>query len=220
MTYLIIVILIALVWSNFVTNRIPKRGRLDVSDGETITATILNTNKIPDHTATLKAKGGNTLYKVKIKPGESHLWIKGDDIKILVSKSNTKNYRILFNDYFKENEERIRNHALELFEKKANRNIFAAKAVKYETDDFEKIKNSNLNSNQIFYFYYLLKTIDTYTITSIFLAILTLVLHFVKGMGLKKLLLPILLFALLVYYISTAVKICTDLLTKAKGKQD
>lgn len=215
MTYLVIVLLISLLWFNFVTNRIPKRGRLDVSDGETITATIINTNRIPDHSATLRAKSGETIYKVKIKASESHLWIKGDEIKILVSKSNKKNYRILFNDYFKENEERIRAYAIELLEKKARYNSIGAKAVKYTSEDFEKIKNSKFNSNQIFYFSYIFNSIDRYTILAILLAILILGLHFVKNMALKKLLVPIILLAVIIYYICTAVKICTDSLAKA-----
>ena len=160
-------------------------------------------------------ENGEIVYKVKIKASESHLWIKGDDIKIIVSKSNPKNYRILFNDYFKENEERIRNHSLELLEKKAKVNPIAAKAVKYSSKDFEKIKNSSLNSNQIFYFCYLFNSIDRYSILTILLAILTLGLHFVKGMALRKLLIPILLVAILIYYVCTAVKICTETLSKA-----
>jgi hypothetical protein len=215
MTYLVIVLLISLLWFNFVTNRIPKRGRIDVSDGETITAAIRNTNRDPDHAATLRAKSGETIYKVKIKASESHLWIKGDEIKILVSKSNKKNYRILFNDYFKENEERIRAYAIELLEKKARYNSIGAKAVKYTSEDFEKIKNSKFNSNQIFYFSYMFSSIDRYTILAILLAILILGLHFVKNMALKKLLVPIILLAVIIYYICTAVKICTDSLAKA-----
>ncbi len=220
MTYLVIILLISLLWFNFVTNRIPKRGRMDVSDGAVITATIINTNKIPDHAATLCAKDGKTVYKVKIKASESHLWIKGDDIKILVSEANPKNYRVLFNDYFKENEKRIRDHSLELLEKKVKFNSIGGKAVKYTSEDLEKIKNSNLNSNQIFYFCYLFNSIDRYSILAILLAILTLALHFVKGMELKELLIPILLVAILIYYICTAVKICSDTLSKAKEKQN
>ncbi|MBR1970837.1 MAG: hypothetical protein IKA17_10850 [Clostridia bacterium] len=215
MTYLVIILFISLLWFNFVTNRIPKRGRIDVSDGETITAAIINTNRVPDHAATLRAKSGETIYKVKIKASESHLWIKGDEIKILISKSNKKNYRILFNDYFKENEERIRAYAIELLEKKAKYNSIGAKAVKYTSGDFEKIKNSKFNSNQIFYFSYIFNSIDRYTILAILLAILILGLHFVKNMALKKLLVPIILLAVIIYYICTAVKICTDSLAKA-----
>ncbi len=219
MTTLLIILLISLLWFNFVTNKIPKEGREDVSDGDIITAVITNSNKIPDHTATLCAKNGETKYKVRLKASESHLWIKGDDIKILVSKSNPKKYRFLFNDYFKENEERIRAHSIELVEKKTKFNFIAAKAVKYTSEDLEKIKNSNLNSNQIFYFCYLFNTIDRYSILTILLAILTLALHFVKGMALKELLIPILLVAILIYYVCTAIKICSETITKAKEKQ-
>lgn len=215
MPTLIIIILISFLWFTFVTNRISKKGRLDVSDGETITATIINTNKIPEHAVTLCAQNGETKYAVKIKASESHLWIKGDDIKILVSKSNPKKYRVLFNDYFKENEGRIRNHSLELLKKKAKINSIAAKAVKYEEGDLEKIRKSNLNSNQIFYFCYLFTSIDRYSILTALLAILTLALHFVKGIALKELLIPILLIAVLIYYICSAVKLCSETLSKA-----
>lgn len=220
MTTLIIILLISLLWFNFVTNRIPKRGRFDIADGETITASITNTNKIPDHAATLCAKNGDTVYKVKLKASESHLWIKGDDIKIIVSKTDSKKYRILFNDYFKENEARIRSHAIELVQKNTGSNLIASKAVKYESDDLEKIKSSNLSSNQIFYFCYLFKTIDRYSILTILLAILTLAAHFVKGMSLKQIIIPILLVAVLIYYVCTAVKLCTDTLSKAREKHN
>lgn len=215
MTYLVIILLISLLWFNFVTNRIPKNGRENISGGNVITATITNTNKIPDHAATLRAENGENKYKVKIKASESHLWIKGDTIKIHISDENPKKYRVLFNDYFKENEDRIRAYATELLEKSTKAPI-AAKAVKFGKDDLETIRNSNLNSNQIFYFNYLYKSIDRYTILTILLAILTLALHFVKGVNLKELLIPILLIGVLIYYICSAVKICSETLAKVR----
>lgn len=215
MTQIVIILLISLLWFNFITNRIPKRGREDVSDGNIINAVITNTNRIPDHAATLCAEDGETKYKVKLKASESHLWIKGDSIKILVSRDNPKKYRVLFNDYFKENEKRIRTHAIELIENNKF-NLIAAKAVKYNASDLEAIKSSELNSNQIFYFHYLFKSIDRYSIFTALIVILTLGLHFVKGTELKELLIPILLIACLIYYVCSAIKICTQTLTKAK----
>ena len=130
MTLFVILMLIALIWVNYVANHIPKMGRDGDAKGEEITAVITNRNKVADKSVILRARANGRSFKVKLKPTEAHLWIKGDSIKIILSE-NKKTYRILFNDYFRTNENRLREYALMLLEKKVNANLIAARIVKY-----------------------------------------------------------------------------------------
>ena len=217
MTYYVIVFLIALLWINFVTNRIPKTGRKSIENGTKISAVITNSNHFPDHSVTLRAQDGNSRkYRVKLKQSESRLWIKGDEIDIIVSGSNPKDYRVLFNDYFRANESRIREHAFDILEKKVRKNSIASRLVKYNHEKLEIMKKSNIESGRIFIFTYLMKSIDIYSILGAVFAVFTLVAHFYKGVPLKEVIFPALLVLYILYSVSTSVKECTKTITDAQ----
>lgn len=217
MTYYVIVFLIALLWIKFVTNRIPQRGRKMFKDGKEISATITNENHFPDHSVTLRAQDSSLRkYSVKLKQSESRLWVKGDEIKILVSEENPKDYRILFNDYFRANEHKIRAHAFEILEKKVRKNSIASRLVKYNHEKLEAMKKSNIESGRIFVFTYLMKSIDIYSILAAVFAACTLIAHFYKGVPLKEVIVPALLVLYLLYSVSTSVKECTKTITDAE----
>ena len=70
------------------TGRIPKTGRSSNASGEVMKATITNRNKMAEKAVTMKLKGEDgKKYKVKLKPDEAKLWIKGDAVKIVFSEN-------------------------------------------------------------------------------------------------------------------------------------
>ena len=217
MTYYVIVFLIALLWINFVTNRIPKTGRKSIENGTKISAVITNSNHFPDHSVTLRAQDSNLRkYRVKLKQSESRLWIKGDEIDIIVSSSNPKDYRVLFNDYFRANESRIRAHAFEILEKKVRKNSIASHLVKYNREKLEIMKKSDIESGRVFIFTYLMRSIDIYSILGAIFAVFTLAAHFYKRVPLKEVIFPALLVLYVLYSVSTSVKECTKTITDAE----
>jgi hypothetical protein len=60
-----------------------------------------------------------------------------------------KNYRVLFNDYFRQNESRIRNEALKRLEKVPSYRI-SSTLLKYKKEDHSAFEKSGLESQQIF----------------------------------------------------------------------
>ena len=152
--------------------RIPKTGRSSDANGEIIEATIVNSNKYAEKAVTLRAKAADgRLFKVKIKPTEAKLWIKGDTISILLSKDKKK-YRVLFHEYFKENEERIREEALSLMKKRVRPEFFAARIVGYTENSLDAFARSKADSHVIFTFSTLMRLIDIY---SVFCAVIAVV---------------------------------------------
>ena len=86
-------------------NHIPKTGRCFDADGQEVIATITNTNRTAEKAVTIRAIDDNgRRYRAKLKASEAKLWIRGDKIRIILS-DRSKNYRILFHEYFKENEQ-------------------------------------------------------------------------------------------------------------------
>ena len=115
----VFIILLAFVFVMRIANRIPKTGRYNSAAGEKIEAVLTNENRTAEKAATMKLmdKDGRK-YCVKLKADEARLWIKGDTVEILLSE-NKRIYRVLFNDYFRNNEERIRQHAVQRLQKAA-----------------------------------------------------------------------------------------------------
>lgn len=216
MTFIVIAIAIMLIWYNSVICRIPKTGRAGISTGKEVLAEITNTNKGADRPVTLRAQADGRKFKVKMKPTEAHLWIKGDKIRILIDESDSKKYRVCFNDYFRENESRIRQHASELLDKKVKLFMPSAKLVKYEQADHEAVKNSKLSSQRVFAFMSMMRVIDSSILATAVLAIACLVMYNIGDMKIKSLFAPALVVALMVWYISAAVKECAKVVKEAK----
>lgn len=215
MTLFVIIMLIALIWVNYSSNHIPKKGRDADARGEEITAVITNCNKTADKAALLRAEADGRKFKVKLKPTEAHLWIKGDSIKIILSE-NKKTYRILFNDYFRANEPRLREYAIELLEKKVNTNLIAAHSVKYTAENFEDFKNSKLESQRIFTFVSIMRIIDIYTIVSIVLGAAFLIWFMKTSPAFKDLILPVVLILIMIWMLTGAINTCKQILKETR----
>jgi len=216
MTLFVILMLIALIWVNYVANHIPKTGRDGEAKGEEITAEIINCNKVADKAVTLRAKANGRIFKVKMKPTEAHLWIKGDSIKIILSE-NKKTYRILFNDYFRENEQRLREYALSLLEKKVNVNFIAARIVKYTKESLESFKASKLESQRIFTFASLMHIIDVYTAVTCVLGAAFLVWYAKASPKFGELVVPLALILLLVWVLYSSVGVCKKIMKETQN---
>lgn len=169
MSLFFIILLFGILWVGYVSNRIPKTGRAISGKGEIITATITNNNTQADKPVTMRAQKDGRKFKVKLKPTEARLWIKGDSVQILLVE-NSKEYRIKFNDYFKENEERIMGMALDRL-KAVESYPVSSKLVKYEKEDFERFKNSSLSSQQISSFCTSMRLIDVSAVVTAALGI-------------------------------------------------
>lgn len=216
MTLFVIIMLIALVWVNYIANHIPKIGRDGEAKGEEITAVITNCNKVADKAVTMRAKANGRSFKVKLKPTEAHLWIKGDSIKIILSE-NKKTYRVLFNDYFRENERRLREYALSLLEKKVNVNLIAARIVKYTKESLENFKASKLESQRIFTFVSLMNIIDIYTVVTCVLGAAFLVWYAKTSPKFGELVVPLALILLLIWVLYSSVGVCKKIMKETQS---
>ena len=214
MTLFVIILLIGLVLVNCTTNRIPSTGRFADANGEVITATITNTNRASDKAAVMKAQKDGRKFRVKLKPTEAHLWIKGDSINITLSEDG-KNYRVMFNDYFRENEARLRDVAVEKLGK-MNRHLFAARFVKYEKGHFEAIKNSSMDSQRIFAFVSYMRMIDIYTPVAALLAVIVFVWKKTVNPGWESILVVVCLILLILWTLYTTTKMCKSIIKKAQ----
>lgn len=194
--------------------RIPKTGRCSDASGEVMEATIVNKNKMAEKAVTMKLKGENgKKYKVKLKPDEAKLWIKGDKVKIVFSE-NKKDYRVLFHDYFKENDERIRQHALKLLEKGVSTHFVAARMVGYTKESPEAFRKSGADAHTVFSFLTYMKLIDLYSVVGAFFALLFVVWFIVTKPELINALIPLLLVGMVFYVLSGAAKSCKAVLKK------
>ncbi len=212
MTFVLLVFFGGLLWVSFVSGHIPKTGRDGKAKGEIITATITNTNKYADAPATLKAEKDGRKFKVKIKATEAHLWLKGDSIDIVLSEDK-KSYRVLFNDYFKENEPRIREKALERLSKAQNYRIASA-FIKYKKEYFESFRNSSLDSQSIFALISYIRMIDIYTVVTAIMAVATLVWKKMSNPEWSMLLLPIALILFMAWTLYSATITCNRIMKK------
>lgn len=216
MTLFIIILAVLLLCYSAVINRIPKTGREGISTGEEIIATITNKNKGADRAVTLRAEGGGRRFKVKMKPTEAHLWVKGDKIKVLVRKDNPKKYRVCFNDYFHENEPHIREHAVELVKAQVHDFTPAEKCINYTKETADRIAASDIGSQRIFAFVTMMKLINSYIALAVVLAIGTFYAFAMRNMPFKSLLVPALAIAIIVWYICSAVKMCAKIKAEAE----
>lgn len=207
MSLLFLILLVGILWVGFVSNHIPKTGRAISSKGEVITATITNTNTQADKPVTLRAEKDGRKFKVKLKPTEARLWIKGDSIQILLVE-NSKEYRIKFNDYFKQNEQRIRDSVLEKL-KTIEKYPVSPKFVKYEKEDYARFEKSSLSSQQIFSFCTSMHLIDLCTMITAALGIAVVIwwkIFSPKAMELLAGIIPVLIAAWAIYSTTTNCK--------------
>ena len=217
LSFLVIVFVISMLWVSFITNRMPKTGREGISKGKEVSAVITNNNRGADRAVVMRAVGDDgRKYKVKMSPTEAHLWKKGDRVTVLISEEDGKKYRIMFNDYFRNNEDRLRVYAKELLEKKIRMNFIATRFVKYTKESGEAFKNSKLNSQRIFTFITLMSMIDGYTVFTGVCTIAFLVYFKKCSLKFSAALVPAAIIALMAWYISSAVKTCVKIKTEAE----
>lgn len=213
LSLIVVVVAITLVIAGHTVNRIPKTGRDGKANGEKISATITNKNKYADAAVTLRAEKDGRKFKVEMKPTEAHLWIPGDSIDIIMNEDG-KNYRVLFNDYFRENESRIREKAVELLEKVRLCHISSI-AVGYKKEFKEEIVNSSLDSQQIFAFVSYMKQIDIYSVFAVILTGGIVWWKFAFSPEAKEFILPCILIIVAMWSIYNAVEMCKRILKKA-----
>ena len=197
-------------------SRIPKRGRYPDANAEIITAIITNTNKTAEKAATLRAKADDgRKFKVKMTPTEAKLWIKGDIINIALS-SDKKKYRILFHEYFKANESRLREQAIVILEKKVPLNFISAKLIGYNKESLDAIKTSEADSQTIFTFSTLMHLIDIYSVIgALFTAVFAVwFLSFSPEFG--RYIIPLALILMFVWVIYGTVTTCKKILDTLK----
>lgn len=214
MSLLFIILIGGILWIGYVSNRIPKTGRAISNKGEIITATITNSNTAADKPVTMRAEKDGRKFKVKLKPTEARLWIKGDSIKILLVE-NSKEYRVKFNDYFKENEQRIMEMVFERLKAVENYRL-SSKLVKYEKEDFERFRKSSLQTQQIFSFCSSMRLIDISAVITAALGIVVLMWWKVFSPGIIDLLAGIIPVLIAVWSIYSTVTNCKRILKKIR----
>ena len=217
MSLLFIILIGGILWIGYVSNRIPKTGRATSRNGEIITATITNTNTQADKPVTMRAQKDDRKFKVKLKPTEARLWIKGDSINILLVE-NSKEYRIMFNDYFRENEQRIKESVLEKL-KTVESYPVSTKLVKFEKEDFERFKNSSVTSQQIFSFCTSMRLIDICTVITAALGIAVFLWWKIFNPGAMDMLAGVIPVLLAVWSIYSAVTHCQLILKKLRKSE-
>lgn len=207
MLYLFVLLLTLAGVSHF-ANRIPKTGRCPDVEGKEIEAKITNSNSNAERAVTMRLRDENgKKYRVKLKDSEAKLWIKGDSVKVLCS-GTSKNYRVLFHDYFKNNEERIREYALEKLRKTVKPYLIAGRLVDYKKETPEAFQASGVDSQTIFAFTTYMRTIDVYSAVEIISAALFLFWYAVAKPGFKEILLPLILLIVLFLALNVVVNSC------------
>ena len=201
-----------------INGHIPRRGRWIDVDGEEVVATITNSNRNADKYATLRAKDENgRKYAVKLRPTEAKFWIRGDKIKITLTKDG-KNYRIHFHEYFKENEETLREKAMENLGKNVKFYSIAARMVGYKKESLEALRASKADSQTIFAFETYMRYIDRYFIYGIVASLLFVPFVITEKLQRFQLLLPLLILVTKFLSINATAKLCKKIYEKAIRK--
>lgn len=213
LTLIMFVSLLAFVIISKISGRIPKTGRCIDANGETIEAVIVNENRIAEKAVTMKLmdSDGNR-YRVKLKDSEAKMWIKGDTVNIKFSEDK-KNYRVLFHDYFRNNEERMRENAIKKIEK-INPNLFAGRLTECKKENLEAFSNSEVESLTLFVFLTYMRRITSYCVLSAIMTAFFLGWYNIFMPPLKQLILPIVLLAISYFVLYTTVMSCKRILKK------
>lgn len=210
---IVFVMLVAFTIISKVASRIPKTGRCNFANGEVINAVIVNENRTAEKTATMKLEDGDgNRYRVKLKDSEAKRWIKGDTVKIVFSEDK-KNYRVLFNDYFRSNEERMKENAVKKIEK-INPFFFAARLTGFKKENSEAFLNSEVDSLTLFVFLTYMKRINAYCVLSAAMTVFFLGWYKLFTPPLQELALPVLLLVISYFVLYTAVMACKKILKK------
>lgn len=213
---LIIIVLLFIALSAW-ANHIPKKGRCFDADGKEVVATITNTNRIADRAVTMRARDDEgRRYRVKLKASEAKLWIKGDRIRIILS-STSNNYRVLFHEYFKENEERMKENALVKLEKTVNPSFIAARLTGYTKNSPEAFRASEADSLTIFTFATYMHLIDIYSVIELVMAIVFACWYIVFRPSFFRLMLPLMIVLIVFFMLNTTVDTCRRVLKKVNG---
>ena len=216
MTELAIIVFVALMTFliiSKISNRIPSTGRCIDARGEEIEAVIVNENRTAEKAATMKLEDseGNK-YRVKLRAGEAKMWIEGDAVKIIFSEDK-KNYRVLFNDYFRSNEERMRKHTVEKISK-INTKLLPAHFTGYKKEDSEALLNSGADSLTLFVFLTYMRRITGYLILSIVMTAFLLGWYNIFTPNFVGVILPIILVAVSYFVLYSTVMSCKKILDK------
>ena len=201
-----------------VAGHIPKRGRcLDADDSE-IMATITNSNKVAERFSTIRAvDDSGRKYAAKLRQTEAKYWIKGDKIKISLTKDKKK-YRIHFHEYFKTNEDRIRQEVLERLEKEVKPHSIAAKMTGYKKESLEALRASKADSLTLFAYMTYMKSIDKYFIIAVVVAILFVLFLTKQNLQMFELLIPLIIVIGMFLSISSLAKLCSKIYKKETDK--
>ncbi len=191
-----------------IANRIPKTGRCFDAAGEEITATIIKTNHTAERAATMHLRGEDgRRYRVKLKASEAKLWIKGDSVRIILSE-NPKKYRVLFHDYFKENETRIREYAVELLRKTVRPWSVSAHFTGYTKETPDALFASGADLQTIFTFTTYMRIVDVYSIVTAILSAVCIFWYVVIKPKFMQLMFPTLMIVMLIVILNKAVNSC------------
>lgn len=210
----VFIVLLAFLLVIRIANRIPKTGRYNSAAGEKIEAVLMNENHTAEKAATMKLvdKDGRK-YRVKLKADEARLWIKGDTVEILLSEKKSV-YRVLFNDYFRNNEERIRQHAVQRLEKTLKRGIVSNRLVDFDKKNLQAFVGSEADSRVIFIFVTFMRMIDVYSIFSFLATVLFLGWRSAVKPAFSQMAFPLVVVILAYFMIYSAVTTCKGLLKK------
>ena len=215
LSFVVVVLFIGLLWVSHLANHIPSTGRDANADGEKITATITNYNKTADRASVLRAEKDGRKFKVKLKPSEARPWIKGDQIEILLSDKKDV-YRILFTDYFRKNEQRIRKFSLENL-KKANKWIVSKNLTGYKEEYFALFEKSSFDSLQIFAFTTYMRMINIYSVAMALIVVAAVLWWQLTSPSGETLIAAALLVLLMIWTLYNTVQNCKKLIRKAEG---
>lgn len=210
----IIIFLIVIFAVNALINKIPRTGRAGITKGTEVDAVITNKCKNSIVLKTMHLEGNGRKFKVRLKPDEEHLWIKGDSVKMLISDENKKIYRVLFFDYFHENEERLRTFALDMLKSEIKANGISAKALKYTEETYTMVENSSADSRTVYQLYSYMKLLESYIVLGVIFCVFAVLAKMLLRLSMTQMLLPIVVLGILLWYIYSVITTCGRIMKK------
>lgn len=210
----IIIFLIVVLAVNVFINRIPRTGRAGITKGAEIDAIITNKCKSGLGAKTMHLSGNGRKFKVKLKADEAHLWHKGDSVKVIISNENKRIYRVLFFDYFHENEERLRILALQMLKSKIKANGISAKTLKYTDETYAKVENSSADSRTVYQLYSYMKLLESYIVLGVVFCVFMVLAKIIARISMTKMLIPIVALGILLWYIYAVITTCGSIMKK------
>lgn len=210
----IVVFLIVVLAINVLINRIPRTGRAGITKGIEVDAIITNKCKSGLGTKTMRLEGGGRKFKVKLKADEAHLWIKGDSVKVLISSDNKKIYRVLFFDYFHENEQKLHQLALDMLKSKIKANGISVKALKYNDETYTKVERASADSRTVYMLYSYMKLLESYIVLAVVFCVFMVLAKILLRLTMTQMLLPIAVLGILLWYIYSVIATCGRIIKK------